>query len=529
MDSSPIITDVTELAAVVCSSEIPIVQYLQDRPSLHAIVTEQGGILYVNDNLRMLKQLLRVVKETLGVDPQLREISASVYQSFMQTHQLVKPNQSQQREVSRNKTVEELLARAIDSGVSDIHLHAWQDSFIEGSGIKDQSGRHATSSWIRFRKHQSLVTVARISYEEAYSIYRATFTGEPYGCANIDDRRGNDASFQHPYKGQSYLVRLASVPDARGTSMTFRIRNAKDSVQLTECGYSNKQLAIIQRFVKKNGGLLVVGGPTNSGKSTTLTAFLDAMTNKAILSYEDPVEVLLPEVSHIQLRRDAIDAEQTIRELMLQTMRMDPDVINVGELRDELMVSFAKEKATEGKLTTGTTHCGKIIMCFTRLLQLGISVEELAAPDTLMGVICQKLVPVTCPHCALSAHPDAQKQAYYQTHLGINSKLRYRNLNGCEACDHTGISGQMLVSEVVEINRTIRDLIGQQNWDGIVDYFWQHEIDTLHVDALKKVQAGLLDPTMVEQRIDSFSIDNLRHHWHTASVEATNTGEAMAC
>ncbi len=526
MSADNIITDVTEIASVICSNEIPIVQYLQDRPSLHAIVTEQGGILYVNDNLRMLKQLLRLVKETLGVEPQIREITESVYQSFIQTHQPFKVKGQRKREVSRNKKVEELLGRAIDTGVSDIHLHAWQDSFIEGSGMVDNSGRHASSSWIRFRKHQTLVSVARISYEEAYAIYRAVFTGEPYGCANIDDRHGNDASFQYSYKGQNYLVRLASVPDARGTSMTFRIRNAKDSVALDQCGYSDKQLAVIQRFVKKNGGLLVVGGPTNSGKSTTLTAFLDAMTNKAILSYEDPVEVLLPEVSHIQLRRDAIDAEQTIRELMLQTMRMDPDVINVGELRDELMVSFAKEKATEGKLTTGTTHCGKIIMCFTRLLQLGISVEELAAPDTLMGVICQKLVPVTCPQCALTEHPEPQRHSYYQTHLG--GSLRYRNPDGCDSCDHTGISGQMLVSEVVELNRDIRDLISQQNWDGIVDYFWDQQIDTLHVDALKKVQAGLLDPDIVERRIDSFDRDNLRHHWQPQPVAAISAQIAKA-
>ena len=516
MNSQTVITDVTELASVICSSEIPIVQYLQDRPSLHAIVTEQGGILYVNDNLRMLKQLLRLVRETLSIEPPIREITESVYQSFIQYYKPLNAQGEQKREVKRNKKVEELLANAIDNGVSDIHLHAWQDTFIEGGSTSDNSGRHATSSWIRFRKHQALISAARISYEEAYALYRAVFTGEPYGCANIDDRRGNDASFQYPYQEQRYLVRLASVPDARGTSMTFRIRNAKDSVNLEDCGYSDKQLAVIQRFVKKNSGLLVVGGPTNSGKSTTLTAFLDAMSNKAILSYEDPVEVLLPEVSHIQLRRDAIDAEQTIRDLMLQTMRMDPDVINVGELRDELMVSFAKEKATEGKLTTGTTHCGKIIMCFTRLLQLGISVEELAAPDTLMGVICQKLVPVSCPQCALSSHPDPRQQQYYQTHLGGN--LRFRNPKGCERCDHTGISGQMLVSEVVELNRDIRNLISQQNWDGIIDYFWDQQIDTLHVDALKKVQQGLLDPQIVEQRIDSFDSDNLRHYWQSQSL-----------
>ena len=295
--------------------------------------------------------------------------------------------------------------------------------------------------------------------------------------------------------------------------MTFRIRNAKDSVALSKCGYSEKQLVVLKKFSQKNGGLLIIGGPTNSGKSTTLTALLDEMPNKAILSYEDPVEVLLPHVSHIQLRRDGLNPEQEIRELMLQTMRMDPDVINVGELRDELMVSFAKEKATEGKLTTGTTHCGKVVMCLSRLMQLGVTVEELAAPDTLLGIIAQKLVPVSCQHCALSELEDLQIHTYYQTHLG--GAIRYRNPQGCENCNYSGISGQMLVSEVAEINRPIRDLISQQNWNGIVDYFWHNDIDTLHVDALKKVQKGLLDPRIVEQRIDSFDEENLRHFWQS--------------
>ena len=511
MIKSPLITDVTQLMAIKLSSREVILAYLSDRPNLHVLVSEQGDVYFVqNTHVRMLKQLLRLIVKTIGEQPKFYEITESVYQSFLSSKRTLT---TETNAISRNKIVDELLMRAIDSGVSDIHLHAWQSGFIEGNSSASKNSENASSSWIRFRKHQMLISAARISYEEAYAIYRASFTGEPYGRSNIDDRRGNDASFQYQYKGENYLVRLASLPDARGTSMTFRIRNAKDSVALSKCGYSEKQLVVLKKFSQKNGGLLIIGGPTNSGKSTTLTALLDEMTNKAILSYEDPVEVLLPHVSHIQLRRDGLNPEQEIRELMLQTMRMDPDVINVGELRDELMVSFAKEKATEGKLTTGTTHCGKVVMCLSRLMQLGVTVEELAAPDTLLGIITQKLVPVSCQHCALSELEDLQTHAYYQTHLG--GAIRYRNPQGCENCNYSGISGQMLVSEVAEINRPIRDLISQQNWNGIVDYFWHNDIDTLHVDALKKVQKGLLDPRIVEQRIDSFDEENLRHFWQS--------------
>jgi len=509
MSNNSLITDVTQLMAINLSSRQAVLAYLADRPNLHILVSDQGDVYFVkNDNVRMLKQLMRLIAKTFGRQPQVYEITESVYQSYLSSKKTLTTKES---EISRNKAVDELLIRAIESGVSDIHLHAWQSGFIEGNASASQHTENAASSWIRFRKHQMLISAARISYEEAYGIYRASFTGEPYGRSNIDDRRGNDASFQYQHRGENYLVRLASLPDARGTSMTFRIRNAKDSVALSECGYSEKQLTILKKFSQKNGGLLIIGGPTNSGKSTTLTALLDEMSNKAILSYEDPVEVLLPHVSHIQLRRDGLNPEREIRELMLQTMRMDPDVINVGELRDELMVSFAKEKATEGKLTTGTTHCGKVVMCLSRLMQLGVTVEELAAPDTLLGIVTQKLVPVSCQHCALTDLNDSKAHEYYQSHLG--GTIRYHNPSGCDKCNHTGISGQMLVSEVAEINRPIRDLISQQNWNGIVDYFWDNDIDTLHVDALKKVQQGLLDPRVVEQRIDSFDAENLRHFW----------------
>lgn len=509
MSANTLITDVTELINIKESSQEIILSYLAERPNLHALVVDGGQVYYVKNNkIRLLKQLLRLVKTVTGEQPKTTEITESVYQSFLYSRRNVS---AQTSPISRNKRVEELLIQALASGVSDIHLHAWQSGFIEGAGDESETVDNVASSWIRFRKHQMLISAARISYDEAYGIYRAAFTGEPYGRSNVDDRRGNDASFQYQHAGENYLIRLASVPDARGTSMTFRIRNAKESVVLDQCGYAEKQLEIIRKFATKNGGLLIIGGPTNSGKSTTLTALLAEMSNRAILSYEDPVEVLLPHVSHIQLRRDALNPEQDIRDLMLQTMRMDPDVVNVGELRDDLMVSFAKEKATEGKLTTGTTHCGKIVMCLTRLLQLGVSVDELAAPDTLIGIIAQKLVPLTCQECALPMPSNDELHSHYLKYLGDD--LKYRNPQGCEVCNYTGISGQTLVSEVTEINRSIRTLISKQDWNGIVDYLWDNDIDTLHIDAYKKIRRGLLDPQIVEQRIDKFDQDNLRHLW----------------
>ena len=515
-EAAEIITDVTEILGVKLSKNIALTTYIKTHRDLHALVTEAGDIYFVKDikRPRMLNQLVRMVIKSTGWSPKVRQITEAVYQSFKGSI-TAKTADETWSPVTPNMGVEELIVRAITQGVSDIHLHVWQESFIEGGSLTHDSQKNASSSWIRFRKHQILISAARISYEGAYNIYRAAFTGELYGSTNIDDRKGNDASFQYHHKGQSYLVRLASLPEARGTSMTFRIRNAHDRIELSDCGYSDKQLKIISRFTTKTSGLLVIGGPTNSGKSTTLTALLADMSDRAILSYEDPVEVLLPNVTHIQMRRDGPDAEQGIRELMIQTMRMDPDVINSGELRDELMMSFTKEKATEGKLTTGTIHCGRVIMCLNRLLQLGMTVEEMGAPDTLLGIVAQKLIPVTCQYCALSQHPQPETHKHYITHIG--GEIKYRNMRGCKHCDNTGVSGQMVVSEVLAINQAIRNLIMQKDWGGIIDYYWENDIDTLHIDAYKKVIKGILDPQIVERGIDRFESENLRHYWRTDS------------
>jgi type II secretory ATPase GspE/PulE/Tfp pilus assembly ATPase PilB-like protein len=94
-------------------------------------------------------------------------------------------------------------------------------------------------------------------------------------------------------------------------------------------------------------------------------------------------------------------------------------------------------------------------------------------------------------------------------------------MRGCKHCDNTGVSGQMVVSEVLAINQAIRNLIMQKDWGGIVDYYWENDIDTLHIDAYKKVIKGILDPQIVERGIDRFESENLRHYWRTESKTAS--------
>lgn len=146
MSENKLITDVTELIGIRESSLEVISLYLAERPSLHALVVENGDVYYVQNNkIRLLKQLLRLIKKVTGKQPNTIEITESVYQSFLYSKREVRAEASS---ISPNKEVEELLVQAINLGVSDIHLHAWQSSFVEGASVDNQNVDNVASSLI---------------------------------------------------------------------------------------------------------------------------------------------------------------------------------------------------------------------------------------------------------------------------------------------------------------------------------------------------------------------------------------------
>ena len=149
------ITDVTEILSIKLTDNTALVSYIKRHRELHALVTESGDIFYVKDSKRprIINQLVRMVIKTTGWSPKVREITEVVYQSFIGTTQA---NDQTWTPVTPNMGVEELLVRAIKQGVSDIHLHVWQESFVEGKNAPDNPQKNAASSWIRFRKHQIL-------------------------------------------------------------------------------------------------------------------------------------------------------------------------------------------------------------------------------------------------------------------------------------------------------------------------------------------------------------------------------------
>lgn len=502
------ITDPCLLDGLVATDDADIHQYLRSHPGLHALVDLNDCIFSVKVQVadtrarRMLHELKRIVQKKTDQKVVTREITESVYTTV--THkQRLKPERAVSEGKDGNRLVEELLNMAIERGASDIHFRAWR-----------------CGSTTLLRINQILYPVSKgVEYTHAIRTIRAIFTAEQYGAGHFEPDDICDGSFQYPYQGGVYMVRLNTVNDVRGTTMVVRIRNPHEIIDINQAGLHHSQLASIEQIMALNGGLMIFTGPTNSGKSTSTTALVSKIPiERYVLEIGDPIEVYLPTVTHVELSREGEGAEARIARTFAATVRQDTDVLVLGEIRDILTAKASESMAIQGKFVLSTMHTESVITAVPRMIELGISEDVIHAPGFLVGLVSQKLIPVNCPECATSQPmQDRVRHHYYQQHLLGNGRdegrLRYRNPEGCEACNHTGVGGQTLVAEVLEINREVRTLIAQRHYDLIEDYMWEKRILNKHRHALIKIREGLLDPSIVESRINPFTEDVLMDEW----------------
>lgn len=499
------ITDPSQLADLVQTDNAEIRGYLQARPGLHALVDLKYRIYAVSQPhaRRMLYELTDLVGRIYEKKPELQEITESVFSTLSK-----KPQQASFSKISKDKArdgnqrVEELLEQAINLGASDIHVRAWH-----------------SGAAILVRVNQMLQPLAlNLSYEDTMLIIRSIYSARCYGEASFKADDVCDASFQYTNAARNtYMVRLNSVPDVRGTTMVARLRNPHEIIDIRHSGYHDSQLQASRRIMSLNGGLMLYTGPTNSGKSTSTTAWVSEIpVERYVLEIGDPIEVHLPRVTHVELKREGEGADARIARVFAATVRQDTDVLVLGEIRDQLTAAASESMAIQGKFVLSTLHTESVTTAVPRLIELGVSDNVVHAPGFLVGLVSQKLIPLTCQACASKEPSDAGiPHQHYQKHLlgDLPGELRYRNPEGCAACRYTGIGGQTLVAEVLEISKPVRALIAARDYDAIEDYMWENGILNKHRHALLKVREGLLDPSIVESRINPFTPDNLRGEW----------------
>jgi type IV pilus assembly protein PilB len=250
-------------------------------------------------------------------------------------------------------------------------------------------------------------------------------------------------------------LRLSIIPTVVGESAVLRILDKQVGLKpLDSIGLPPGELEALRGIINKNAGMLLVVGPTGSGKSTTLYAILNEIrkTNPHIITVEDPVEYHIDGIEQIQT---ATNRGYTFAESLRHILRHDPDVIMVGEIRDTETVQIANKAALTGHLVLSTLHTNDAPSTITRLIDM--SVEPYLLSSTLLGVMSQRLVRLNCPHCIEETKGD---EVLRET-LGIGKSGVFFHSKGCASCNFTGYHGRYAVCELLLITPEIRQLINE--------------------------------------------------------------------
>ncbi|HBB31319.1 MAG TPA: type II/IV secretion system protein [Cyanobacteria bacterium UBA8803] len=287
-------------------------------------------------------------------------------------------------------------------------------------------------------------------------------------------------------------MRVSTLPSMHGEKAVIRLlpqRNPFDSVD--NLGFTKSALGIYKKWLKEPQGMIIITGPTGSGKTSTLYTSLQAVSKEFVnvVTIEDPVEYVLPDITQSQVNDD-MNFAAGLRSIL----RQDPDIIMVGEIRDEETAETAVGAALTGHLVFTTLHTNDSISAIPRLISLGLDSSLIS--DALLGITAQRLVRKVCSHCAQFYEPTAEDLEY----LGVGREQiqpqKWRKAKGCPKCSNSGYSGRTAIIELINVDSELKQLIRQGTITQMQRYLKKINFDSFRKAGMEKVMAGV---TTVEE------------------------------
>ena len=460
----------------------------------HSIVVLQNGVILCSDPASRQVQNCKIVMINKGlvpgsVYPATRSLIHMLLENAIDLEEQVR--QEEGIEVSsQQQRLRILIKEALAIDASDIHLE-----------VREHVAR------VRFRKHGELFLHAEWLPHIAREVASVAFNKETdHAVTHFNPQLPQNASMPLQLGEREVRLRLASLPAHGGFDVVMRILAASDDKieSIVNLGYTAAQLKLIAKAVNLPAGAVIMSGPTGSGKTTTLASCMELISDdRKIYTIEDPVEKVVDGVSQVPANTEHHD--RGFASMARTVLRMDPDVIVLGEMRDEDTAGIMVRASITGHLVFSTLHTNSAAGIITRMNDLGISNSLLSSPGMLACLICQRLAPVLCEHCALPLHQSVSHQAVkarWQARFPEYAKqIHVRGQHACEHCQGLGIRGRTVIAEIIWVDeigrRFIRDgdLLG---WQAHLQASgWQSYAD--HLDDL--VCRGMCDPVDAERLV----------------------------
>ena len=362
-----------------------------------------------------------------------------------------------------------LISRAIERGASDVHIEPFEG--VLKVRYRIDGILHDVESPPK-RLQDAIISRVKIMSK-----------------LNIAERRlPQDGRIKLKVSGRDIDLRVSTIPTLSGESVVMRILDSASLVlSLEKLGFSPGILRQFESLVRRPYGIILVTGPTGSGKTTTLYAALDKINSpdKKIITIEDPVEYNLRGINQIQVK-PAIGL--TFANGLRSIVRQDPDIIMIGEIRDPETAEIAIQSALTGHLVFSTIHTNDAAGGITRLLDMGM--ENYLLASSIMGILAQRLVRVNCQSCKMGE--QTSPELLQEAGLPATEPFVAYEGAGCKACDQTGYRGRIGIFELLPVDEDIRVPILEKTSSNIIK---QQAVSkgmvTLRADGLEKVRAGL--------------------------------------
>ena len=322
------------------------------------------------------------------------------------------------------------------------------------------------------------------------------------GMDITESRLPQDGAIKATIKDIKLDMRVSSLPTHVGEKLVIRILDYSSSLRgLESLGFFEKNLRKVKELIKDPNGIILVTGATGSGKSTTVYAILQVLNTKEvnIVTVEDPVEMSIEGINQIQVNGEI---GLTFAEVLRSILRQDPDIVMIGEIRDDETAKIAVRASITGHLVLSTLHTNDALSTIERLTDM--DVERYLLATSLNGIISQKLARRICPHCMKKRPAIDFERNLIKKQLGIDiTELAYAE--GCDKCV-AGYKGRIAIHEVLVINQEIKDAISNGiSKENLRKLVYNNDTDTLLQDGLKKVLQNL---TTIEEILRLVELDD---------------------